>query len=82
MKPIVREMRDSAFKLERTADSYIQINKGRRFVDAENREKAEKLLLQFQQEYLSNQEFKRYKLSPRFSWNRLKYLSRTILANL
>jgi hypothetical protein len=82
MEPIVQEMRDMGFNLSRTADSHIQIRKGHRFVDAENREKAKTLLLQFQQGYPSNQELKGYKIGPRFTWNRLKHLAETIFSYL
>jgi hypothetical protein len=72
MEFIIQEMREAAVELERLADAHIQANKGHRFVDIANREKAVNLLQRFQQGYASNQEFKNQDIGPRFTWRMLK----------
>jgi hypothetical protein len=82
MEPIVQEMRDKACKLERRAESYIQIKKAYRSVDPETREEAKTLLHQVQQGYPSNHELQDLKVGTRFTWKHLKYAASTIFANL
>jgi hypothetical protein len=82
MEPITQEMRDTAFQLEQIADGYIRSGKGYRFVDAAKRENAKTLLLHFQQGYPSNEEFKDYKIGPRFTWQRLKHFAMKIVGYL
>jgi hypothetical protein len=72
MEPMIQELRETAVRLEQLADAHIEAKGGHRFVDVANREKAVKLLKQFNQGYPSNQAFENYDIGPRFTWRMLK----------
>ena len=75
----IRELREKAVSLGRTADANVQTKKGHRSVDVHARDIAVNLLVQFEREFPSNQAFKNYSIGPRFTWRMLKSFAEKLL---